>query len=217
MTTEFHGKPVLGGTYPALIWKAFMQKALPLENDQPESFPAPYVPYAAPVRVVNRGGLLERDNGVCKNTYVLEFYGGVGPNRTASCKVNEVDIPDVVGQPVAQARARLEGQPLNATLVYKPARTGERLGVVVGQFPKRGTASAYDTIRLVLPKSLHGVVPRVVGLSLAKARAKLAPLRLDVHVTGGSSGRVVKQSLRPQTAAGPGLAITLTVKPGTSG
>jgi len=217
MTTEFHGKPVLGGTYPALIWKAFMEKALPLENDQPESFPAPYVPYAAPVRVVNRGGLLERDNGVCKNTYVLEFYGGVGPSRTAGCKVNEVDIPNVVGQPVAQARARLEGQPLNATLVYKPARTGERLGVVVGQFPKRGTASAYDTIRLVLPKSLHGVVPRVVGLPLAKARAKLSRLRLDVHVRGGSSGRVVKQSLRPQTAAAPGLAITLTVKPETSG
>src|SRR5262249_5975292 len=29
MTTEFHGKPVAGGTFPALIWKTFMQKALP--------------------------------------------------------------------------------------------------------------------------------------------------------------------------------------------
>ena len=28
MTTEFHGQTVEGGTYPALIWKAFMQKAL---------------------------------------------------------------------------------------------------------------------------------------------------------------------------------------------
>ena len=28
MLTEFHGKPVAGGTYPALIWKAFMTKAL---------------------------------------------------------------------------------------------------------------------------------------------------------------------------------------------
>ena len=29
MLTEYHGEPVAGGTYPALIWKAFMQKALP--------------------------------------------------------------------------------------------------------------------------------------------------------------------------------------------
>ena len=28
MITEFHGRPVAGGTYPALIWKAFMSKAL---------------------------------------------------------------------------------------------------------------------------------------------------------------------------------------------
>ena len=28
MLTEFHGRAVAGGTYPALIWKAFMQKAL---------------------------------------------------------------------------------------------------------------------------------------------------------------------------------------------
>ncbi len=217
MTTEFHGKPVLGGTFPALIWKAFMQKALSIENDEPESFAAPEVPYAAPVRVVNRGGVLERDNGVCKNTYLLEFYGGVGPKRTADCKVNEVQIPNVVGESIAQAKARLQGQPLTATFVYKPARTGERLGIVLGQFPKRGTASAYDTIRLVLPKSLHGVVPKVVGLAPAKARAKLAKLHLEVHIVGGSKGRVVAQSPAPQTAAAPGMPITLTVRAGTGG
>ena len=30
MLTEYHGRAVAGGTYPALIWKAFMQKALPV-------------------------------------------------------------------------------------------------------------------------------------------------------------------------------------------
>ena len=29
MTTEYHGHTVEGGTFPALIWKAFMEKALP--------------------------------------------------------------------------------------------------------------------------------------------------------------------------------------------
>src|SRR5438552_8531720 len=28
MQSEFHGKPVAGGTFPALIWKSFMEKAV---------------------------------------------------------------------------------------------------------------------------------------------------------------------------------------------
>jgi membrane peptidoglycan carboxypeptidase len=221
MTTEFHGQPVAGGTYPALIWKAFMEKALAYLKLAPESFTPPPSEYAAPVTVVNRGGVLMRDDGVCKNTYQLAFYGGepLLPSGhaapAATCKANEVEVPDVVGWTLTSARQRLEGQPLTPAVIYRPARTGERLDVVVGQFPKDGTASAHDTITLVLPKSLHGAVPKVVGLPLDRAKAKLARLHLAVHVTGGSNGKVVKQSLRPATAAGPGLQITLTV--GTAG
>ena len=78
--------------------------------------------------------------------------------------------------------------------------------------PARGTASAHDTVTLVLPKSLHGSIPRLVGLTLTRAQAKVARLHLDVHVEGGSSGRVTRQSPRPRTAASPGLRLTLTVK-----
>jgi membrane peptidoglycan carboxypeptidase len=217
MLTEFHGHAVAGGTFPALIWKAFMQKALALKQVPPASFEAPASMYAAPVKVVNRGGLLERDNGVCKNAYTLEFYGGQGPARTATCKPNEVEIPDVVGQTIQAARARLDGQPLTATVIYKPARTGERIGYVVGQFPRRGTASAYDKITLVLAKSLHGVIPRVVGLKLPHAERKLARLHLKVRTKGPVGGRVVRQSLPPRTASAPGRTIVLTLKQGTGG
>jgi beta-lactam-binding protein with PASTA domain len=55
-------------------------------------------------------------------------------------------------------------------------------------------------------------VPRVVGMSVDRAQAKLERLHLKVKVTGGSSGRVVAQSLPAETAAAPGLEITLTVK-----
>src|SRR5581483_6498816 len=117
-----------------------------------------------PVTVVNRGGYLERDDGVCKNTVQLAFYSGqplLPDGRTApaaDCKHNEVEIPDVVGDSLAAARTRLQGQPLTAVVVYKPAQPGDRTGYVVGQFPRSGTASAYDRITLVLEKSLHGVV-----------------------------------------------------------
>jgi penicillin-binding protein 1A len=216
MTYQFHGRPVAGGTFPALIWKAFMEKAIRYLKLTPESFSPPPSLYAAPVSVVNRGGVLERDDGVCKNTAQLAFYGAEPlltnghPAPAADCKVNEVEIPDVVGESLASARSRLQGQPLTPVVVYKPARTGDRIGFVVGQFPRQGTASAWDKITLVSEKSLHGVVPRVVGLSVARARALLARLRLRVQVNG--AGKVVSQSARPGTAAGPGLRITLTAR-----
>jgi penicillin-binding protein 1A len=217
MTYQFHGHAVAGGTFPALIWKAFMTKALAYMKAQPENFAAPPFLSASPVRVVNRNGVLERDNGVCKNAYTMEFYGGEGPARTAGCKPNEVEIPNVVGESIEAARTRLDGQPLTAEVIYKPARTGDRIGYVVGQFPRRGTASAYDKITLVLAKSLHGVVPRVVGLRLAPAERQLARLHLEVHTKGPLSGRVVHQSLPAQTASAPGRTIVLTLARKTAG
>jgi penicillin-binding protein 1A len=219
MTTEFHGKPVAGGTFPALIWKAFMQKAL--AKKEPMDFTPPDYGYAAPVTVVNRGGVLERDDGICKNTVQMEFFGGevlAGSKAAplATCKANEVEIPDTVGRSLAAARARLQGQPLTPEVVYKPARTGERIDLVVDQFPDKGTASAGDKITLVLRKSLHGVIPNVVGMPLARARAKLAKLKLDVATKGASRGKVVAQSVAPHTASAPGEEIVLTVR-GTGG
>jgi penicillin-binding protein 1A len=212
MLTDFHGQPVAGGTYPALIWKAFMTKALAYLQDAPASFPAPPYLSAAPVTVVNRNGDMERDNGVCKNTYQLNFYGGEGPSRLADCKPNEVEVPNVVGETLVAARTRLAGQPLTPSLVFKPAIPGQRLGIVLSQYPKRGTLSAYDKVTLVVPKSLHGVIPRVIGLSLARARARLAHLHLDIHVAGDSDGKVVGQAPRAGSAAAPGLELTLAVK-----
>jgi penicillin-binding protein 1A len=219
MTYQYHGHPVAGGTYPALIWKAFMQQAIQYLKLEPESFPSAPSLYASAVTVVNRDGILQRDDGVCKNTYQLAFYGGE-PLRTngraapaATCKPNEVEIPDVVGRSLGYARVRLQGQPLTPTVVYKPAKTGDRVGYVVGQFPRRGAASAYDKITLISEKSLHGVVPRVVGLHLATAKAKLERLHLKVSVTGGDTGKVTAQSVPASTAAAPGLEIALTVRP----
>jgi penicillin-binding protein 1A len=213
MLTEFHGHPVAGGTFPALIWKAFMTKAIAVKHLAPQTFPYPASQYAGPVTVVNRGGLLMKDNGVCKNSYQVSFYGGTGPSRVATCKPNEVEIPDVVGDTLANAKTHLDDQPLTPAIVYRPAKPGERLGVVVAQLPRQGTASAYDKITIVLPKSLHGSVPKVVGLQVGQAQARLARLKLDVQVKGGSTGKVTTQSLRPGSAAAPGLKLTLTVKP----
>jgi penicillin-binding protein 1A len=76
MLTEYHGRPVAGGTYPALIWKAFMQKALPYRTPSAgaSSFPQPQYGYSSPASVVLRDRKLLRDNGHCGNATTVQLY-----------------------------------------------------------------------------------------------------------------------------------------------
>src|SRR6185312_4984459 len=77
MTTEFHGGPVEGGTYPALIWKAFMEKALDYGKygeSGVQDFEIPSLPYASPRTVVNAGKTLELDNGNCRDAVQVELF-----------------------------------------------------------------------------------------------------------------------------------------------
>jgi membrane peptidoglycan carboxypeptidase len=151
MLSEYHGRAVAGGTYPALIWKAFMEKALPYRRLEPKPFAAPSLPYASPAAVVVRDGRVERDNGRCKNTHLVQLFSDA-PLATADCKPNEVEVPDVRGTLLASAKARLLRQPLLARVVWTRAKPGTRLGVVLRQTPARGTLSAYDRVKLVVAR-----------------------------------------------------------------
>jgi penicillin-binding protein 1A len=219
MLTEFHGGPVVGGTFPALIWKSFTESALRAMGPAgaPRSFASPPSLYASPRRVTYRDGTLELDNGYCRDTTEVVYFESLGPHRTANCKPNEVDVPRVVGLSLGDAKARLARQPLTSQLVFQPARPKQRVDIVLRQFPLSGTLSSFDRVTLVLAKPLHGVVPRVVGLSIPKARAKLKKLHLtgvvDGHA-GGIAGRVVSQAPLPGVAAAPGMQVRLVVAAG---
>jgi penicillin-binding protein 1A len=212
MLTEFHGGPVVGGSYPAEIWKAFMQPALTAMNAQPKSFPSPPYFSTRTQRVTYRDGRVELDDGLCRSTSLIVYFTGHGPSKTADCKRNEVDVPNVVGWNVESARTRLASQPLSAQLVYKPASAGQRVGVVLRQFPDGGTLSSFDKVTLVLAKPLHGLVPKTIGLTLRAARTRLAKLKLVPQVTG-RAGRVVAQQPRAGVAAAPGMKVRLVVRP----
>jgi penicillin-binding protein 1A len=216
MLTEYHGDSVAGGTYPALIWKTFMERTLTYLHEQPEDFPAVSLPYSVPREVVFRNGSLQLDNGNCRNTKLLLYFEGETPARTADCKVNEVEVPRLVGQTVAEANARLAAQPLRPAYVYEPAKPLQQLGVVVRQYPSRGTLSSYQKVTLVLPKALQGAVPKLVGLRLGRARARLERLHLRWKVNGHPppGAKVIAQSPRWRVAAKPGLVVTLVVRGG---
>jgi penicillin-binding protein 1A len=213
MLTEFHGKPVVGGTFPAQIWKAFTQKALQQLGDTPQYFEAAPSSYGVARRVAWRDGRIELDNGYCRDTLDVVYLASGGPGRTADCKPNEVDVPRVVGDTVEAAQARLALQPLEGHLIYKPAKARQRPGIVLAQFPSGGTLSSHDRVLLVVAKPLHGVVPKVVGLSVARARARLAQARLSARADAGA-GKVVSQSPPAGVAAAPGMAVRLSVQRG---
>ena len=212
MLTEYHGQAVAGGTFPADIWHVFNQLAL--AGTKPESFPTYSYQYSTAKRVVWRDGVLQLDNGHCRDTELVSYFVGRGPGRTANCKINEVDVPLVVGMSLARARIRLGAQPLTPNVVYKPARAKQRLDLVLAQFPRRGRLSSYDKVTLVLAKPLHGVVPKVTGLSLNDARRRLRGRGLVATVerfADGRAGRVLAQMPIAGVAAAPRMKIMLVV------
>jgi penicillin-binding protein 1A len=215
METEFEGDPVAGGTFPALIWRSFTKRALALLEEPPESFPYPSYQSVVPLQVVNRGNEILLDNGNCKGGRQILYFVGSGPDETASCKPNEVDVPNVIGSRLADARARLYSMPLTADVVWRRARPGQKLGRVIDQKPASGTLSSWSRVRIFVPRASNGRVPNVVGLTLARARERLANRRLAglVHsyVDVGRSGTVVAQTPRGGLAATKNMTVRLVV------
>jgi membrane peptidoglycan carboxypeptidase len=214
MLTQFDGLPVAGGTFPALIWKTFQTKALYKLGELPEYFPAPQSQYAAPRQVVYRNNHWYIDNGNCKDSRTIMYVAGFGPTEKAPCKPNEVDVPRVVGARLEDARARLLSMPLTPEVITRPAKPGERLGLVVAQFPNRGTLSTWDTVRIVVPKTTNGRIPDVVGLSVATARHRLAARDIAGLVEAfadGKTGLVLAQYPHAGLAATPNMTVRLIV------
>ena len=209
MLTEFRGEPVTGGSFPSLIWKSFMEKAL--KDEESEGFPAPTVPYVAPKLVVRRGDRLLLDNGLCRERREVVYFAGTGPSKTASCLQNEVEVPDVRKLTLAEAEARIEATPLTADLVYKPAKALQRPGIVVDQKPRRGYRSSYGRILLIVTKATQGVIPNLVGRDIDDARLRLKRLKLEPRITWveGASGKVLEQKTRAGLAAAPGVKVEL--------
>jgi penicillin-binding protein 1A len=214
METEYHGQPVAGGTFPADIWRTFMETALPYLKDEPESFPSASTPYASPQEVVYRDGRIQVDNGNCHSPTNVLFFTDQQPGQTANCKPNEVEVPDLVGQPVQAARAHLIDQPLTPEIVYRAASAGQRVNIVLDQVPKRGRLSAYDRVKLIVAKPTQGVVPDLVGQRVSQAQHKLERRGLQYEVekaAKGRRGRVVFQLPRAGVAAAPGMVIRIAV------
>jgi penicillin-binding protein 1A len=217
METEYNGDAVAGGTFPALIWKTFAKNALDHLEEPPAYFDSPVYDEVAPLNVVYRGSKWYLDNGNCKDSRQILFFVGSGPDQPASCKPNEVDVPDVVGASREQAEAHLLSMPLTPEVVWRPAVPGERLGIVTEQVPSGGTLSSWSKVKIVLPFARAGRVPDLVGLTLEQARNRLARRKLARTIAygdGAPAGTVLAQFPKAGRAAVPNMTVRLVVARG---
>jgi penicillin-binding protein 1A len=218
METQFEGGPVAGGTFPALIFKSFTESALRYMAEPPESFPLPAYHSATPVNVTFRNDQWLLDNGNCRSSRQVLYVVGYEPDKQADCKPNEVDVPNVIGLSVEGAQTQLKAMPLRAEVISRPARPGEKLGMVVDQYPKVGkTLSSWDTVRIVTAESPQGPIPRLVGLRVTRAEEILSAMGLKPVIesaAGGTPGIVLAQQPRAGRAAVEGMTVRLRVARG---
>ena len=189
MLTEFNGEPVAGGTLPAMIWKAFVEKT---DEDASRSFDSPPYQGGASTWVVRRDGKWELDNGYCRGSRLVAYFSGEGPDEEADCKPNEVSVPLVVGMTKAGAEATLRAQPLEANVAYAPAKAGKIPGLVVSQDPRsRRALGAATRSRSGSRRPRTGCfrTSSAPASRTCSARLHALKVRLNAKTAPGTAGR----------------------------
>ena len=146
--------------------------------------------------------------------------GGGATTQPTTTAAALVQIPDVVGQQVAEAKAALEAVGL-AVLVTKEASNDAPAGQVLAQRPSAGGGVPVGTtVELQVSSGPTTVaVPSVQGAALGDAKAQLEALGLVVNVVEDASdtvaeGNVIAQAPSAGVEVKPGTTVTLTVSTG---
>ena len=212
MLTEYHGGPVAGGTFPAQIWKTFMESALDAIGARAGELPVAAVPVGR-----SRGASRTATAGSSSTTAAaatrrsLVYFSGpragadgeLQAERGRRAERRRLD---------ARRRARAtRGAAADAAGDLQAGDAGQRVGVVVAPVSRDAARSRRSTtVTLVLAKPLHGTVPNIVGLNLRQARAKLAQAASSSRQSlrrRARPGEVVAQEPRAGVAAAPGMTV----------
>ncbi|MFD3615639.1 Stk1 family PASTA domain-containing Ser/Thr kinase [Streptomyces sp. NPDC058676] len=134
-------------------------------------------------------------------------------------KGSPIDVPDVTGESLEDARADLEEAGLKVKISSAEVNSSEfDKGQVARQTPQNGsTAAEGDTVTLTLSKGPEMIeVPDVVGDSVDEAKATLEGAGFAVDEDRGLLGlfgdTVKKQSVKGGKAAPKGSTITITIR-----
>jgi len=145
---------VFGGTWPAQIWRLFMERAaatLPVR-----SFPTPAVDYiAVAVDVTQSPYCLPNQFTLPQNIQTLEFIAGTEPTQacTNPTSLQSVPVPSVVGLSQAAAMTLLGDAGFYVKVLLEPST--QPPGTVISQSPAAGvTAYQTSTVTITVSKDL---------------------------------------------------------------
>ncbi|MEV6839518.1 Stk1 family PASTA domain-containing Ser/Thr kinase [Streptomyces sp. NPDC051133] len=140
---------------------------------------------------------------------------------TISLGPEMVNVPDVAGRPLAQARARLKADGLEPGMVTRQFSEDVPKGSVIGTTPRAGTRRHADSaIALTVSKGSPVDVPDVTGEDLDSARQDLTDAGLKVKIAPQQvnseydKGEVARQSPGDGSQAAEGDTVTLTLSKG---
>jgi serine/threonine-protein kinase len=140
---------------------------------------------------------------------------------TISLGPETVNVPDVEGRTLAEARARLKSDGLEPGMVTRQFSEDVPAGSVIATAPQAGTRRhAGSAIALTVSKGSPVDVPDVTGDDLADARQELTDAGLKVRIASGQvnseydKGKVARQSPGDGSQAARGDTVTLTLSKG---
>ena len=144
MVKQFHGGPVFGGTFPALLWRAFTQPAL--AGTKVHDWPAPAAVAGAEVRIDPATGELAGPNCPRARSVVMAY--AKMPTTTSHCTGTVIPTPEVTSRERAPGAAH--ARPRRAAARDRPGRAargrarrqGVRAGSAAGRADRARRARA---------------------------------------------------------------------------
>jgi penicillin-binding protein 1A len=177
---------VYGGTWPAMIWRAFMSVAtahMPVRD-----FPvAPDVDYVT-LRVDVTQGCLANQYTPPQDIESYQYVNGSEPDLevcTEPSSYQQLTVPSVIGLLREAAVAALHAAGFNVAVEYAPS--DQRDDVVIDQEPRGGsslvqTGTVTITVARGQPEPEMADVPNVIGMGQAAATSALRGAGFEVAV-----------------------------------
>ncbi|MFG2317872.1 MULTISPECIES: Stk1 family PASTA domain-containing Ser/Thr kinase [Streptomyces] len=164
-------------------------------------------------------------SGEVAKDFVISTKPGTGTTVRAGSAValvvskgSPIDVPDVTGDDLDEARAELEGAGLKVKTADERVNSEYDSGRVARQTPEPGGRAAEgDTVTLTVSKGPRMIeVPDVVGDSVDDAKRKLEDAGFEVDEDRGLLGlfgdTVKKQSVDGGDTAPEGSSVTITIR-----
>ncbi|MDP9297400.1 MAG: transglycosylase domain-containing protein [Actinomycetota bacterium] len=142
---------VFGGTWPAGIWRVFMERAA--LNLPVRTFPQPAIGYVSvAVDTTQQPYCLPNQYTLPQNVQTLQFVAGMQPRKTCTTptSLQSITVPSVIGLPQAAAEETLRQAGFSVTATVAPST--QPAGTVVYQNPAAGV-DAYQTSTVTITVS----------------------------------------------------------------